>query len=997
MSAKMKLPIGVENFEEIRTEGFYYVDKTSLITELLSNWGKVNLFTRPRRFGKSLNMSMLKSFFEPGTRKEIFEGLAISKEEELCERYMGKFPVISISLKGVDGEDFDGAKEMLRSCIGSEAQRFSFLRQSDRLTEDECRQYKALAAIDDRGIFAMPDALLSDSLLRLSQLLCKYYGQKVIILIDEYDVPLDKAYQSGYYDAMVRLLRGLFIQTLKGNDSMYFAVLTGCLRISKESIFTGLNNLKVLSITDVKYNEYFGFTDSEVRELLEYYGLEDAYGTVKEWYDGYRFGNVEVYCPWDVINYCYDLRDNLLAAPQNYWANTSSNDIVKKFIKKAKAATKREIEELVAGRSVKKEVIQELTYYDLDSSVDNLWSILFTTGYLTRSGVEGDAREKGQYELVIPNKEIHRVFVMQIQEWFKEEVVSGDKGQQKEGVDMNVKLPVGIDNFSKIRDGGFYFIDKTGLIKELLDKEFEANLITRPRRFGKTLTMSMLEDFFDISRDSKAHFEGLKISEETELCQKWMNQWPVVFITLKSVEGLSFQSAYERLRILLAGLFRKHEYLLQGDNINKSDAVDFVKVRDKQANMDETTNALVLLTRMMAVYYGKPVILLVDEYDVPLLKADDGNYYAEMLDVIRSLLGAVKTNDSLKFAVVTGCLRIAKESIFTGTNNFVTDTIMGGGFFEAIGFTENDVQKILTYTGFSKHAEELRFWYDGYRFGNARVYCPWDVLNHLAALQMDASAAPKSYWENTSHNNIIRRFIEREDLWKTEYINEDFETLLQGGCIVKKITENLTYDLLHSSADNLWSLLYLSGYLTRAPKAQAEGMKEKENGLTLMIPNEEIRRLFKTTVVTWFEDKVRATDRSELFEALWNLQEEECSKILSRMVFDTISYNDYKEDFYHAFVAGVLSFAGYKVKSNDEEGEGRPDIVLRDERRGRAIVIEIKRADTFRKMDDLCAEALKQIEERRYTKGLEDEFEEILGYGICFFKKRCRVKGKRCP
>ncbi len=428
MSAKMKLPIGVENFEEIRTEGFYYVDKTSLITELLSNWGKVNLFTRPRRFGKSLNMSMLKSFFEPGMRKEIFEGLAISKEEELCERYMGKFPVISISLKGVDGEDFDGAKEMLRSCIGSEAQRFSFLRQSDRLTEDECRQYKALAAIDDRGIFAMPDALLSDSLLRLSQLLCKYYGQKVIILIDEYDVPLDKAYQSGYYDAMVRLLRGLFIQTLKGNDSMYFAVLTGCLRISKESIFTGLNNLKVLSITDVKYNEYFGFTDSEVRELLEYYGLEDAYGTVKEWYDGYRFGNVEVYCPWDVINYCYDLRDNLLAAPQNYWANTSSNDIVKKFIKKAKAATKREIEELVAGRSVKKEVIQELTYYDLDSSVDNLWSILFTTGYLTRSGVEGDAREKGQYELVIPNKEIHRVFVMQVQEWFKEEVISDDKG-----------------------------------------------------------------------------------------------------------------------------------------------------------------------------------------------------------------------------------------------------------------------------------------------------------------------------------------------------------------------------------------------------------------------------------------------------------------------------------------------------------------------------------------------------------------------------------------
>lgn len=417
MAGREKLPVGIESFEKIRKEGFHYIDKTGLIAELLNSWGEVNLFTRPRRFGKSLNMSMLKSFFEPGCEKSLFEGLKISEEKDLCEKYMGQFPVISISLKGVDGADYEAARAMLRTVIGKEAMRFRFLRDSGKLEEEEKRLYLALTVIDEQGRFTMSDELFNNSLLTLSQLLYKHYGRKTIILIDEYDVPLDKAYQSGYYDAMAKQIRSLFVQGLKGNESMYFAVLTGCLRISKESIFTGLNNPKILSITNVRYDEYFGFTDQEVQELLNCYGLTDFYDTIKEWYDGYRFGNVDVYCPWDVISYCDDLCADPEAGPKNYWINTSSNDIVKKFIRKAKAVTKKEIEELVAGGSVQKTVREELTYHDLDSSVDNLWSMLFTTGYLTQRGkTDGD-----RLNLVIPNREIRRIFTAQIMEWFEEE------------------------------------------------------------------------------------------------------------------------------------------------------------------------------------------------------------------------------------------------------------------------------------------------------------------------------------------------------------------------------------------------------------------------------------------------------------------------------------------------------------------------------------------------------------------------------------------------
>lgn len=418
-SIKKKLPIGIENFAEFQTEGFYYVDKTALIADLLHSWGKVNLFTRPRRFGKSLVMSMLKTFFGIGCEPSLFDGMNISKETELCQMYMGKFPVVSVSLKGVSGDSFETARSMMCSIIGNEALRLEILEQSSHLSESDKARYQALVHLDNRGAFEMSDEVLTNGLLTLSSLLEKHYDSKVIMLIDEYDVPLAKASENGYYDQMVSLIRNIFGQALKTNESLFFAVLTGCLRVAKESIFTGMNNLKVLSIADVRFDEYFGFTDSEVKDMLEYYELTEVYGAVKEWYDGYRFGNVDVYCPWDVINYIDELRADKTAFPQNYWSNTSSNDIVRHFIEKATAGTiKREIEALVAGETVTKEIHQELTYKALYDSIDNIWSVLFATGYLTqRRKAEGDI-----FQLAIPNMEIRRIFTRQIMVLFKENV-----------------------------------------------------------------------------------------------------------------------------------------------------------------------------------------------------------------------------------------------------------------------------------------------------------------------------------------------------------------------------------------------------------------------------------------------------------------------------------------------------------------------------------------------------------------------------------------------
>ncbi|MCM1124554.1 MAG: ATP-binding protein [Eubacterium sp.] len=416
---KKKLPIGIEDFKDIRTEDFYYVDKTGFIRELLDNWGKVNLFTRPRRFGKSLNMNMLKNFFEIGCRQELFEGLEISREVELCEEYMGQFPVVSVSLKGVSGIDYPSVRALLCSMVGTEAMRFQFLKESDKLTDIDKKQYNQLIMVDEtnQGSFRMPDSVLIESMKTLSNLLWKHYGRKVILLIDEYDVPLAKAKEKGYYDQMIVLVRSFFEQALKTNDHLYFAVMTGCLRVAKESIFTGLNNLKVLSVTSVKFEEYFGFTDEEVMEMLAYYDLADSYDTVKDWYDGYRFGNADIYCPWDVINYVDDLRSDPTLSPKNYWLNTSSNDVVKHFIQQTgQGLSKREIENLIAGETVEKEIHQELTYDKLYDSVDNIWSVLFTTGYLTQRGKsEGDL-----FRLAIPNMEIRKIFTGQIMEMFKE-------------------------------------------------------------------------------------------------------------------------------------------------------------------------------------------------------------------------------------------------------------------------------------------------------------------------------------------------------------------------------------------------------------------------------------------------------------------------------------------------------------------------------------------------------------------------------------------------
>ena len=410
---KKKLPIGIENFEELQKEEFYYVDKTNLIRDLLLQWSKVNLFTRPRRFGKSLNMSMLKYFFEPGGDKEIFKKLAISGETEICEKYMGKFPVVSISLKGINGESYEKACAMAVQVIQSEARRFQYLLESERLTAYEKKVFASLLQAD------MGEDLLCSSLKIMSELLEKHHGCKVILLIDEYDVPLAKAFERGYYDQMVIFIRNMFEYALKTNDSLKFAVLTGCMRISKESIFTGLNNIKVLSVADVQFDEYFGFTDQEVKDMLDYYGFSDRYDEVKEWYDGYQFGNVGVYCPWDVINYCDTLKADPDAQPRNYWLNTSSNEAVRRFIRESDhAATRREIENLVAGEAITKEIHQELTYKDMYDSIDNLWSVLFTTGYLTQRGKpDGD-----NFRLVIPNVEIRKIFTSQIMELFKESV-----------------------------------------------------------------------------------------------------------------------------------------------------------------------------------------------------------------------------------------------------------------------------------------------------------------------------------------------------------------------------------------------------------------------------------------------------------------------------------------------------------------------------------------------------------------------------------------------
>lgn len=417
MADKLKLPVGIEDFREIRRKDFYYIDKTGLIEQLLDSWGKVNLFTRPRRFGKTLNMSMLRYFFETGTDKTLFEELHISQRSDLCEEYMGKFPVVSLTLKGVDGLTFERAKNKLLKYIALEAERFNFLKNSDKLTDNEKQRYGALIRMQD-GKYVMDQDTLESALQTLSELLYRHYGQKVIILIDEYDVPLDKAYQNDYYREMVVMIRSLFGEALKTNEFLQFAVLTGCLRVSKENIFTGLNNFKIFSITDSRFDEQFGFTEDEVEKMLKDYQLETHLASMKEWYDGYRFGDADIYCPWDVINRVDDLCDTPEAEPKCYWINSSGNALVKRFVSIDNRTTQDEIERLIAGEPIEKSLRLDLTYDEIDKSIDNIWSVLFTTGYLTQVGMT----EQGAYKLVIPNKEVRTVYISQIQEWFKQKI-----------------------------------------------------------------------------------------------------------------------------------------------------------------------------------------------------------------------------------------------------------------------------------------------------------------------------------------------------------------------------------------------------------------------------------------------------------------------------------------------------------------------------------------------------------------------------------------------
>ena len=554
-----------------------------------------------------------------------------------------------------------------------------------------------------------------------------------------------------------------------------------------------------------------------------------------------------------------------------------------------------------------------------------------------------------------------------------------------------LNIPVGISDFREIRENGYYYIDKTFLIYELLKTPAtKVTLITRPRRFGKTLGMSMLADFFDIRKESSSLFEGLDISEKTNICNEWLNQYPVIFLSLKDIDGLTFKDAYGQLVAQIADLYKEYTYLLECAEIDEDDKKIFLDLKAGKADKVQVSRSFSTLMKMLQIYYQKPVILLLDEYDVPVAKASNHGYYNEMLDVMKGIMStALKDNQALRFAVITGCLKIAKESIFTGTNNFVSDTIRDSRYNEYFGFTQAEVDIILKDADCTEHAENVREWYDGYHFGEVDVYCPWDVMNYIRDLQHDIMAKPESYWKNTSDNAIIRSFID----YAGTNITKKMEALLAGDYILQTIDENLTYDYLHSSEENLWSILYLTGYLTRARESELH-VQIPEGTVALQIPNTEIKEIFETTVIKWFSDNAKNWNRNALFQAVWNSDVESLTVEMNTLLRKTISYHDYKEDFYHAFLAGIFTGAGYALESNKEHGEGRSDIVVYDSVNGQVAVFEAKTSKTMEAMSRDCEDAIRQIDDRMYAKEYEDEYDHILCYGISFFKKRCLVKKK---
>lgn len=554
----------------------------------------------------------------------------------------------------------------------------------------------------------------------------------------------------------------------------------------------------------------------------------------------------------------------------------------------------------------------------------------------------------------------------------------------------NLNIPVGVSDFTEIRKNGYYYIDKSGLIKDILKTaSTKVTLITRPRRFGKTLAMSMLDAYFDIRKDSKQLFDGLEISQNQVLCSEWMNKYPTIFVSFRQVEGLDFKGAYDMLTVVIANLFNEHIYLLDSKKATEFQKTSFKNLLSGNASVKEVKSSIYLLMNMMNNYYNEQVILLIDEYDVPVAKANNNGYYNEMLDVMKSLMQTVKDNKTLKFAIITGCLRIAKESIFTGMNNFVSDTIVSSRLNEYFGFTQKEVNKILSDADAITYADIIKEWYDGYHFGNYDIYCPWDVMNYILDLQYNPKAEPQSYWKNTSDNAIIRSFID----YSGSNITRKLEVLMSGGHIFQHIDEYLTYDYLHSDEDNIWSILYLTGYLTQVK--EDVGRKLDDSKMTaLTIPNKEIRDIFETTVIKWFDDSARMWNRKALFDAVWSGNSESITYEMNKLLRKTISYHDYREDFYHAFLAGIFAGAGYMVDSNKEHGEGRSDVVVYDTINARVAVFEAKYTRALDKLESECDIALEQIDERMYAKEYEDDYDDIMCYGISFFKKRCLVKKK---
>ena len=553
---------------------------------------------------------------------------------------------------------------------------------------------------------------------------------------------------------------------------------------------------------------------------------------------------------------------------------------------------------------------------------------------------------------------------------------------------MIFRVGVGESDFATLRRSGKYYVDKTAIMYELVEEtENKVTLFTRPRIFGKTLMMSMLSNFFSIRKDSREIFEGLKVTAYKEFCEKWMNQSPVLFLSYKDVEAETFEGAYKMLKTKLADVCKELDFLLEEDTVNSADRDIFRNLMFKTAEEDDVKNSLKIIMRMLYAVYGRKTILLIDEYDVPLARASEKNtvenaYYPAMLDVIKGMMGtALKDNEFLEFSVITGCLRIAKESIFTGTNNFASYSVLDADFSEYFGFSEEEVEKMLLAADRQDKADLIKEWYDGYIFGDSFLYCPWDVMNYMSALKKRENAKPKNYWKNTSHNGILLTFVKRTDF----KVRGKFEILMNGGTITQTISDELTYDTLHSSEDNLWSVILMTGYLTKADAG------EEGETVSLKIPNREIASIFKDTVVKLFQDTMDDNCRKDMMEALWRGDEREASEAISDLLWKTISYNDYHEDYYHAFLAGAFVGLGYEVESNKEKGLGRPDIFLRDDDNRRVIIIETKRSKKEDDLDQDCDRAVDQILSKKYAEGLYG-YTQIFCYGIAFFQKQARVK-----